>query len=205
VLRKASSLSGGERARVALALLELEGANLLVFDEPTNHLDVEAIEALEEAIEEFDGTVVLVSHDRALLRALARRVWVLHDGRITDYPGTFSEWETASREQEHAARVKAAEEEKLRLLHEKQKLKRQEVTRSDEKEKQKEQQRKIREAEERVAKAEKAVADIQAQLAETDLYTTPEGVKKSVALGKELDAAKKQLDAAYSAWEALTQ
>ena len=65
----------------------LSGANLLIFDEPTNHLDVESIEALEDAIEDYDGTVLLVSHDRALLRALTTRTWVLHDARITDYPG----------------------------------------------------------------------------------------------------------------------
>ena len=75
----------------------LSGANLLIFDEPTNHLDVESIEALEDAIEDYDGTVLLVSHDRALLRALTTRVWILHDGRITDFPGSFEEWETASR------------------------------------------------------------------------------------------------------------
>ena len=70
VQRRAGTLSGGERARVALAMMMLSGANLLVFDEPTNHLDVESIEALEDAIDDYDGTVLLVSHDRALLRAL---------------------------------------------------------------------------------------------------------------------------------------
>ena len=80
VLRRSSSLSGGETARVALAMMMLSGANFLIFDEPTNHLDVESIEALEDAIEAFDGTVLLVSHDRALLRALTTRMWVLHEG-----------------------------------------------------------------------------------------------------------------------------
>src|SRR6266699_2596762 len=81
VQRRADSLSGGERARVALAILMLSGANLLVLDEPTNHLDVESIEALEDAIEAYDGTVILVSHDRALLRALTTRIWILHQRR----------------------------------------------------------------------------------------------------------------------------
>jgi ATP-binding cassette subfamily F protein 3 len=132
VLRKAATLSGGELARVALAMLELERANLLVFDEPTNHLDVESIEELEDAIGEFDGTVLLVSHDRALLRALVTRVWVLHQGRITDFPGTFGEWEQASRERAHAARVAAAEASKVNALKERQKVRRTEEARKDE-------------------------------------------------------------------------
>ncbi len=118
------TLSGGERARVALAMMMLSGANLLLFDEPTNHLDVESIEALEDAIESFDGTVILVSHDRALLRALTTRVWVLHEGRITDFPGSFEEWETASAERAHAASVAASEEETLRRVHERKQTRR---------------------------------------------------------------------------------
>jgi ATP-binding cassette subfamily F protein 3 len=93
VQRRASTLSGGEKARVALALMMLEGANLLVFDEPTNHLDVESIEALEDAIERFGGTVLLVSHDRALLRSLVTRVWRIDGARISEFNGPFAEWE----------------------------------------------------------------------------------------------------------------
>src|SRR6266568_4997746 len=124
VLRRADSLSGGERARLALAILMLSRANLLILDEPTNHLDVESIEALEDAIEEYDGTVLLVSHDRALLRALTTRVWVLHDGRITDFPGSFEEWEVASAERAHAATVAAAEAESLRRVRDRKQTRR---------------------------------------------------------------------------------
>ncbi len=93
VMRRASSLSGGEKARVALALMMLESSNLLVFDEPTNHLDVESIEALEDAIERFPGTVLLVSHDRALLRSLVTRVWRLDNQKLAEFDGPFAEWE----------------------------------------------------------------------------------------------------------------
>jgi ATP-binding cassette subfamily F protein 3 len=93
VFREIRTLSGGERARVALALMTLSRANLLILDEPTNHLDVENIEALEDALEEFDGSVLLVSHDRAFLREVATRVWSFDGTHLTDFDGPFVEWE----------------------------------------------------------------------------------------------------------------
>ncbi|NMD56826.1 ABC-F family ATP-binding cassette domain-containing protein [Tsukamurella columbiensis] len=85
VLRPASSLSPGERTRAALALLQARGVNLLVLDEPTNHLDLPAIEQLEQAVESFDGTVVLVTHDRRMLDTVrATRRWRMADGALTE-------------------------------------------------------------------------------------------------------------------------
>ncbi len=93
VFREIGTLSGGERARMALALMTLSRANLLILDEPTNHLDVENIEALEDALEEYDGSVLLVSHDRAFLREVATRVWWFDGTRVRDFDGPFVEWE----------------------------------------------------------------------------------------------------------------
>jgi ATP-binding cassette subfamily F protein 3 len=93
VLREIGTLSGGERARMALALMTLARANLLVLDEPTNHLDVENIEVLEDALDEYEGTVLLVSHDRAFLREVATRVWAFDGTRLIDFDGPFIEWE----------------------------------------------------------------------------------------------------------------
>lgn len=93
VQRTVGTLSGGERARVALALLTLESANLLVLDEPTNHLDVESIEAMEDAIEGYEGSVLVVSHDRAVLRGLATSVWEVKDKQLKQFDGSFVEWE----------------------------------------------------------------------------------------------------------------
>jgi ATP-binding cassette subfamily F protein 3 len=200
VLRRCGTLSGGERARMALALLELDGANLLAFDEPTNHLDVESIEALEEAIAAFDGTVILVSHDRALLRALVTRVWLLHDGRITDYPGSFGEWEAASAERAHAARVAAQEEEALRRVKEQKQVRRAQDSRKQEQTTQRTARRTLEQAEAEVARCEGAVERVQAQLADPDLYLTSDGVRRAAALGKELDIAQKALEAAFAAW-----
>jgi ATP-binding cassette subfamily F protein 3 len=87
-----AELSGGERRRLSLALLVSSGANLLILDEPTNHLDLSSREALEQALSEFDGSVVLVSHDRALLDAVGRRTVAFEDGRLRSYTGGWAEY-----------------------------------------------------------------------------------------------------------------
>jgi ATP-binding cassette subfamily F protein 3 len=90
--RPARLLSGGEKTRLRLLLLMLEGANFLLLDEPTNHLDIDAVEMLEKAIEEFDGTVVFISHDRYFLDRLADRMVEVADGGVTSYEGGWSSW-----------------------------------------------------------------------------------------------------------------
>jgi len=90
--KKISVLSGGERRRLALAILVASGANLLVVDEPTNHLDVDSREALEQALEAFPGTVLIVSHDRALLDTVAERTLALEDGKIVSYEGGWADY-----------------------------------------------------------------------------------------------------------------
>jgi ATP-binding cassette subfamily F protein 3 len=204
VQRRAASLSGGESARVALAMMMLSGANFLLFDEPTNHLDVESIEALEDAIDEFDGTVLLVSHDRALLRALTGRTWVLHAARITDFDGGFAEWEVASAEREHAARVAAAEEEALRKVRE-----RKATRRSDDDRRRRSgrrtAERAVAEAERRVAECERKVEQLRARLEDPALYLTPDAAAEAHQLGSELEAARAELEAAFGEWEAATR
>jgi ATP-binding cassette, subfamily F, member 3 len=92
VFNPVSTLSGGERARLALAILSLEGANFLLLDEPTNHLDIPAREALQEVLEAFSGTILLVSHDRYLIDRLATQVWDLRDGRLEVFKGSYREF-----------------------------------------------------------------------------------------------------------------
>jgi ATP-binding cassette subfamily F protein 3 len=92
VFKQVRVLSGGERARLALAILALQGANFLVLDEPTNHLDIPAREALQEVLENFDGTILLVSHDRYLIDRLATQIWDLRDGRLWIFKGSYREF-----------------------------------------------------------------------------------------------------------------
>jgi ATP-binding cassette, subfamily F, member 3 len=87
--KRVGDLSGGERARLALLQLTLEDGNVLVLDEPTNHLDMEMIEALEAALATYEGTLIMVSHDRRLLERLSSRVWEIDDGVFEDYEGDW--------------------------------------------------------------------------------------------------------------------
>jgi len=92
VFKPVSALSGGERARLALAILSLEGSNFLVLDEPTNHLDIPAQESLQQVLEEFGGTILLVSHDRFLIDRLSSQVWELRAGKLDVFRGTYREF-----------------------------------------------------------------------------------------------------------------
>jgi ATP-binding cassette, subfamily F, member 3 len=102
--KAAAVLSGGERRRLALAVTVASGANFLVLDEPTNHLDLESREALEAALDAFPGTVLLVSHDRALLDAIAERTLAIEDGELHSYDGGWAEM--LRRREERAEREK---------------------------------------------------------------------------------------------------
>jgi ATP-binding cassette, subfamily F, member 3 len=208
VQRRAETLSGGERARVALAMLMLSRANLLVLDEPTNHLDVETIEVLEDAIEAYDGSVILVSHDRAMLRALANRVWVLHDRHITSFDGSFAEWEVASEERAHAAAVRASEDQALRRVDEKKRTTRREsresANASDPRKALREARTRAAEAERAVSELDGAVASLTTTLDDPGLYTKPGGVEEAHRLGARLDSLRKHLDDALAAWEQAT-
>ena len=203
VLRRADSLSGGERARVALAVLMLSGANVLVLDEPTNHLDVESIEALEDAIDAYDGTVILVSHDRALLRSLTTRLWVLHDRHATEFAGGFAEWEELSGEREHAAAVQATEDQALRRVHERRRVA--PAPSADARKELRHAQRELEESEGAVEELEAQVAQVVSALEDPALYTRPDGAGMARQLGARLEALKRSLEAGLERWTRATE
>jgi ATP-binding cassette subfamily F protein 3 len=229
VLRRAETLSGGERARVALAMMMLQRANLLILDEPTNHLDVESIEALEDALDGYEGTVLLVSHDRALLRALTTQVWALHDGRVHVFEQPFEEWEeqggeaalsrsAASRaaadarsadervRREAEARQKQRDADREARAREQEKTSRlaeqdqRKATDRDSRRASRDAQRRAERAEKRAAELEAEVTALQAQLDDPTLYATPDGVQRAGALARTLDERKAALEAALNEW-----
>ena len=92
VFKSISCLSGGERGRVALAMLALQGANLLLLDEPTNHLDIVSQELLEQVLQDFDGTILFVSHDRYFIDAVATQVWAVEGGQVHAHAGNYAQY-----------------------------------------------------------------------------------------------------------------
>src|SRR6185295_5567052 len=92
VKKQVGVLSGGEKVRCLLSMVMLQEANVLILDEPTSHLDLESIEALQEALEEFTGTLIFVSHDREFIDAVGSRVMVMEESGITDWKGNYREF-----------------------------------------------------------------------------------------------------------------
>ncbi len=90
--KQTAALSGGEQARLAFCKLILTKPNILIFDEPTNHLDLEAINALNIALQRYEGTVLLVTHDHDLIDEVATRLWVFKEDGIEDFQGPYAEW-----------------------------------------------------------------------------------------------------------------
>ncbi|WP_266368091.1 ABC-F family ATP-binding cassette domain-containing protein [Tellurirhabdus rosea] len=93
VFKKIKVLSGGEKSRVALAKVLLSQANFLLLDEPTNHLDMQSVNILIQALEQYEGTYIVVSHDRYFVSQIANKIWYIEDEQIKEYPGTYDEYE----------------------------------------------------------------------------------------------------------------
>jgi len=111
VEKKIKVLSGGEKARVALAKTIVSKANFLMLDEPTNHLDMHSVELLIEALNKYEGSIVLVSHDRYFISKIANKIWEIEDHKIVEFKGSYAEWEEwkARREAEKSKALKATE------------------------------------------------------------------------------------------------
>ncbi len=201
VFRSTSTLSGGERARLALAVIVLQRANLIVLDEPTNHLDVESIEAIEDAIDVYEGTVLLVSHDRALLRELATRVWAFDGERLIDFGGPFVEWERMQKDAALAERAAAALANDARKEQDKARAKKNASSQAVTHAERRTNQKAVASAEKEVQRLEVTVNDLRAALADPALYDgSSTNAKRAGQLDRELSDALKTLDKAMARW-----
>jgi ATP-binding cassette subfamily F protein 3 len=190
-------LSGGERRRLSLAILVASGANVLILDEPTNHLDIDAREALEDALSGFDGTLLLVSHDRALLDAVGTRTFAIEDGTLRSYQGGWAEYSRIREERrEAAATAKRAGARADRAPAKAAKA------RTNGRPKaagpSKNAIKRAADLERAVERAEAKLRAIEDELAEPSAWASPTSSERAT---KRHAAAKKAVEEAYAAWE----
>jgi ATP-binding cassette subfamily F protein 3 len=193
VEKQLSDISGGEQRRLSLAILVSSGANVLVLDEPTNHLDIESREALEDALTEFEGSVVLISHDRALLEAVGSRTIVLEDGKLTSHPSGWAEYQRRRDEREAETEAAAATTAKKEKAAGATATKRRDGKAAE---------RAVRKAarlEERIEEAEANLRDVEEELADPAAWSSPGRTERAAARH---EAAKAAVEELLAEWEA---
>lgn len=188
VFKKIKVLSGGEKSRVALAKVLISEANFLLLDEPTNHLDMQSVNILIQALQQYEGTYVVVSHDRYFVSNIANKIWYIEDHEIKEYPGSFDEYETwmATRETSKPVSVKAALKAKPELAPVEAKTPNQ--------------AKQIEKLEAEIMEIENRIAAIEAQMVDLANQADYAGLKQ---LEVSLATEKSNLAATTTAWEAL--
>ena len=196
VYKKISMLSGGEKGRVSLCKLMLKRDNLLLLDEPTNHLDMDSREVLEGALEDFDGTILTVSHDRYFINRVADRIIEMRPDGVKEYLGNYDDYLEKKRREEAGLEDAAAsgmtktqldkQRRKERLLREGKKAL----------------EKQLEAAEARIAAAEKEIQDLETRMADPELYQRPDEARETARRHAELQAG---MDALYEEWEALSE
>lgn len=193
-------LSGGQKARLTLTVLSLEKDNFLLMDEPTNHLDIEAKEVLEDALDNYDGTLLFVSHDRYFINELANKIISVRDGHAKIYNGNYSYYLDEKAKQAAAAQEaeaqKAETETTPAASQNKGKLSYQEQKARDSQKRKLE--RAVNDAEAKIEKLEAEEKEIQTEMANPDIAASFE---KLGPLQEKLSAVQKQLDQANNDWE----
>ncbi|MBM7842416.1 MULTISPECIES: ribosomal protection-like ABC-F family protein [Herpetosiphon] len=196
VFKQIRDLSGGERSRVALSQLMLNGGNFLMLDEPTNHLDIQAREALEGVLNDFNGTLLFVSHDRYFIDAVADTLWLVNDdGSITRFPGNYSAL-AAQRENERRAAEAAAIEAK-RAAERQTKANKANPTPVPASAK-----RQLQNLEREIATLEQRKAALDAEIMQA---STKQDTRKIGELGSQYAALENQLSDFYARWEQLAE
>jgi len=192
VFKPVRLLSGGERGRLALAILALEGANFLLLDEPSNHLDIPAQEILQAVLEHFDGTILLVSHDRYLIDHLATQVWELRKNRLEVFPGTYAEL--------IAARQQAAEANKQAAAEARSTVRSDYVSSKQSRAEERKRAKAVADAEERVHALEARLARLENDLHVATVEQDIDGIQR---LGQAYTDTQVELEAAMEEWAEL--
>ena len=196
VFKQIKDLSGGERGRVSLAKLMLSNANFLILDEPTNHLDITSKEILENALKNYTGTLLYVSHDRYFINQTATRILDLTPTGITSYIGNYDYYV------EQQLVSTAREEEKSTVVKIETAAKKDWKQAKEEQAKERKKQNELKRCEERIDELENLIASIDQQMGDSSIATNVEQLTK---LSKEQEAAKEELEQLYEQWELLSE
>lgn len=188
VFQRVGALSGGERSRAALARLVAEGVNVLILDEPTNHLDIWACEALERALKEYEGTVIVVSHDRYFLNEVADMLVVFEGGKSQVVFGNYETYERLRAQQQAGNRLRAAPPAKAAARP---------ATGAPAKPKRKFPYRKVADLEAEIAACEESLKKLEADLADGELYRNADQVRETM---KAFEDTKIKLAQLYEHW-----
>lgn len=197
VFKKIKVLSGGEKSRVALAKALTADANFLILDEPTNHLDMASVNILIQALNQFEGTFIVVSHDRYLLDNVANKIWFIEDHQIKEYPGTYAEYE----EWQSKRPVEVAKPQPAAPKKEEKPVKKASPTEDKGKQIKKLNQT-LQQVEEKVSELEKQLAKAELVLGQEDTY---EDQKKLAAANEHYQSVKTELQAYQADWESLAE
>jgi ATP-binding cassette subfamily F protein 3 len=199
VFKKIKVLSGGEKSRVALAKSLLMDSNFLLLDEPTNHLDIQSVNMLIKVLNQYEGTFIVVSHDRFFLSAIANKIWYIEDKKIKEYPGTYDEYEEWDmKRKQNPVAVKKAPELSQHRPKEKEEKKVDHQKEQEQKKKIQKLSKTVKSYEEKIAEIEQEKHNIEAELAKPEVYAD---VTKRKELMEKYQITERLLSEQTKIWE----
>jgi len=197
VFKKIKVLSGGEKSRVALAKTLISEANFLLLDEPTNHLDMVSVNILIQALEQYQGTFIVISHDRFFVENVATKIWYIEDFQLKEYPGTYAEYEQWQEDREKAAKKAGLPSPSAPKPIPVETVKVAPASNSNDAKKA---AKELQEVELQITTLEKELAVYEAQLADADTYSNAAKLKDATL---KFESVKKELAAQTRRWEEL--
>ena len=199
VFKNIRSLSGGERARVAILKLILSKSNLLLLDEPTNHLDIDSKEVLEDALKEYEGTLLTISHDRYFLNTVVDRILVLKPNGIEEYLGNYEYYQNKKKEESEKSYLAEMEDlpSKTKTQIKEERRREKELKKNENKAK-----KLIKDIEVEIELLEKQIGGLDYMLCQEEVYTSPERTRE---VNQEKSDLEKRLSKLYEKWEQIVE
>jgi len=202
VYKKIKVLSGGEKSRVALAKTLISEANFLLLDEPTNHLDMQSVNILIQALDQYQGTYIVISHDRFFVENVANKIWYIEDFQLKEYPGTYAEYEQWQEDREKAAKKAGLPSPSAPKPLPKEEKKADPSPAKTPSPDQKKALKELAEVEKKIDEREKELAQYEAQLADPQIYSNAAQLKDATV---KFEQVKKELAQLNDRWEMLAE